>query len=224
VTAEEHHLPAWLRRTDGEHRWPSGLAVAAAIAMQLILPARTVPQIRYVLVALEIALLLTLVVVNPYRVDRESSVLRAASLGLVGLIGLSNGWSAVLLVTYLVEGRQSGPGELLTAGAGIWVTNVIAFSLVYWELDRGGPAVRASGRRRHPDLLFAQMQSPDMAADDWEPQFADYLYLAFTNSTAFSPTDVLPLSRWIKMMMLAQSAIALVVTGLVIARAVNVLG
>ena len=216
-------LPAWLRRTDGEHRWPSGLAVAVAIALQLVLPASTVPQIRYVLVALEIAALLTLVVMNPYRMDRESTVLRAVSLGLAGLVGLSNAWSAVLLVAYLVEGRQSGPGELLTAGAGIWLTNVIAFALVYWELDRGGPAARAAGRQKHPDLLFAQMQSPEMAEKDWEPQFADYLYLAFTNSTAFSPTDVLPLSRWVKMIMMVQSAVALVVVGLVVARAVNVL-
>ena len=187
--------PAWLRETDGEHRWPSGVAVAVAIGMQVVLPARTVPQVRWVIVGLEIALLLALVAADPYRVDRESSVLRAVSLGVVGLIGLSNGWSAVLLVAYLIQGRQSGPGELLTAGAGIWLTNVIAFALVYWELDRGGPAARAAGRRKHPDLLFAQMQSPDMADEDWEPQFADYLYLAFANSTAFSPTDVLPLSR-----------------------------
>lgn len=216
-------MPAWRRRTRGEHRWPSALAVAVAVALQLVLPAPTVPQGRYVLAGLELALLLILLIANPYRMDRESSVLRGISLAVMGLVGLSNGWSAVLLVAYLIGGQQRSPAELLTAGAGIWLTNVIAFALVYWELDRGGPAARAVGEKEHPDLLFAQMQSPDLADPDWEPQFADYFYLSFTNATAFSPTDVLPLSRWVKMIMMVQSAIALVVVVLVVARAVNVL-
>ena len=223
VDTPRRDLPAWRRRTRGEHRWASALAVAVVIALQMLLPARTVPQIRYVLGALEIALLVALLVVNPFRVDRESSVIRGVSLALVGLVVLSNGWSAVLLVTYLVRGQETGPGQLLTAGAGIWVTNVLAFALVYWEQDRGGPAARAAGEREHPDLLFPQMQSPEVAAPDWEPEFADYLYLSFTNSTAFSPTDVLPLTRRIKLVMMVQSAVALVVVLLVVARAVNVL-
>jgi uncharacterized membrane protein len=95
---------------------------------------------------------------------------------------------------------------------------------VYWELDRGGPAARAAAVRTHPDFLFAQMQNPELADPEWEPQFVDYLYLSFTNATAFSPTDVLPLSRWAKLTMMVQSAVALVVVALVVARAVNVLG
>jgi uncharacterized membrane protein len=216
-------VPAWRRRTRGEHRWPSALAVAVAIVLQLLLPSRTVPQIRYGLVALEAVLLVGLFAADPYRMDRETTVLRTTSLTLMGIVGLSNGWSAVLLVAYLVEGEQTSPRELLTAGSGIWLTNVIAFALVYWELDRGGPAARAVGERQHADLLFAQMQSPDVVPPDWEPQFADTLYLSFTNSTAYSPTDVLPLSRWVKMIMMVQSAIALVVAVLLVARAVNVL-
>jgi uncharacterized membrane protein len=124
----------------------------------------------------------------------------------------------------LVTGLAVGPAELLVAGAAIWLTNVLAFALLYWEFDRGGPAARAAGTRTHPDFLFAQMQSPKLAARDWEPYFADYLYLSFTNTTAFSPTDVLPLSRWAKLTMMVQSAVALVVVVLVVARAVNVLG
>jgi uncharacterized membrane protein len=116
------------------------------------------------------------------------------------------------------------PGRLLAAGAAIWLTNVIVFGLAYWEFDRGGPAVRAGGREAFPDFLFPQMQDPAVAPPDWEPAFADYLYLSFTNATAFSPTDVMPLSRWAKLLMMFQSGVALILAALVIARAVNVLG
>lgn len=218
------HPPAWLRPTAGEHRWPAALAVAVAIALQLALPDPLVPQTRYLLPALEVALLLALLVANPFRVDRESVALRVVGLALAVLVAASNGWSAVLLVLDLVTGRPVGPEELLLAGAAVWLTNVLAFALVYWELDRGGPASRAAAARTHPDFLFAQMQNPELTTRDWEPRFADYLYLSFTNTTAFSPTDVLPLSRWAKLTMLVQSAVALVVVALVVARAVNVLG
>jgi uncharacterized membrane protein len=224
VTEDRPRLPAWRRRTRGEHRWPSALSVVVTIVLQLAAPEPTVPQGRYLLVGLEVVLLAGLLLANPFRLDRESTVLRGAGLGVTGLVGLSNGWSAVLLVVFLVEDRPSSPAQLLTAGAAIWVTNVLAFALAYWELDRGGPAARAAGTHSSPDFLFPQMQSPELADHDWEPEFADYLYLAFTNSTAFSPTDVLPLSRWAKMIMMVQSAVALVVVVLVVARAVNVLG
>ena len=101
---------------------------------------------------------------------------------------------------------------------------MIAFALMYWELDRSGPAARVAAVRTHPDLLFAHMQNPELADPEWEPHFADYLYLSFTNATAFSPTDVLPLSRWAKVTMMVQSAVALAVVVLVVARAINVLG
>lgn len=167
-----------------------------AIVLQLVAPEPTVPQARYLLVGLEVGLLAGLVLANPFRMARDSALLRGAELGMTGLVGLSNGWSAVLLVVFLVQGRPGSPAELLTAGAAIWVTNVLAFALAYWVLDRGGPAARAAGTATSPDFLFAQMQSPELAEPDWEPQYADYLYLSFTNSTAFSPTDVLPMSRW----------------------------
>jgi uncharacterized membrane protein len=145
-------------------------------------------------------------------------------LAVLVVISLSNGWSAVLLVERILTGRSAQPGQLLAAGAAIWLTNVVAFALAYWEFDRGGPAERAAGSHTVPDFLFAQMQSPDLAPPEWEPEFADYLYLSFTNATAFSPTDVLPLSRWAKMTMMVQSAVALTVVVLVVARAINILG
>ena len=112
--------------------------------------------------------------------------------------------------------------EMITGGA-IWLTNVIVFALWYWEVDRGGPAARANARKTHPDFLFAQMSSPELVDKDWEPTFVDYLFLSFTNATAFSPTDVLPLTRWAKLTMMLQSAVSLSTVALVIARAVNIL-
>jgi uncharacterized membrane protein len=223
TTTPEQGLPAWRRHTPGEHRWPQATAVLVAVVLQLLLPDQLVPQARYILPALEIVLLGLLVVASPFRLDRESAVLRTAGLAMAALVSVANAWSAVLLVRGLVGGTTEDAPTLLLAGAAVWLTNVVAFALWYWELDRGGPAARAHGRRRHPDFAFAQMQSPDLADPDWEPRFADYFYLAFTNATAFSPTDVLPLTRWAKLTMMAQSVVALAVVVLVVARAVNVL-
>lgn len=215
--------PTWKRPTRGEHRWPAALAVVAAIGLQLMLPNPVVPQARYVLPVVELVVLIGLVAVNPFRIDRESAALRVASLVLTGLVVLANAWSVVLLVGELVAGRPQTPAQLLAGGGAIWLINVLAFALVYWELDRGGPAARANAVRDLPDFLFVQMQNPDFAPRDWQPAFVDYFYLSFTNATAFSPTDVMPLSRWAKLTMLMQAAVALVVVVLVVARAINAL-
>jgi hypothetical protein len=199
------------------------VAVAVTIGLQLLMPAQVVPEGRYVLPALQLALLVGLVAVNPFRVDRESAVLRTAGLGLTGLVALANGWSVVLLVGDLLTGRPAPAVELLGAGGAIWLTNVLTFGLVYWELDRGGPAARAAAARDRPDFLFPQMQIPEIAGPAWEPGFVDYAYLSFTNATAFSPTDVLPLSRWAKLTMSVQAGVSLVVIVLVVARASNAL-
>jgi len=101
---------------------------------------------------------------------------------------------------------------------------VVVFALWYWEFDRGGPVARALATKPYPDFLFAQMTSPrELVPANWEPAFADYLYLAFTNAAAFSPTDVMPLSRWAKMAMTVQSAISIVTIALVVAPAGNIL-
>jgi hypothetical protein len=220
---EQIHLPAWLRRTGGERRlWPA-LAVAAAIVLQAVLPSRFSPRPHLLLPGLEAALLVALVVSNPTRINRESTILRVTGLILLAMIGLANATSAFLLVGRMIDGTAGHSGAtLLASGAAIWGTNVLAFALCYWELDRGGPAARAAARRPHPDFLFPQMASPEMSPPDWEPAFADYLYLSFTNATALSPTDVMPLSRWCKMLMLLQSAVSIVTVALVVARAVNV--
>lgn len=218
-------IPAWRRVTRGEPRWPVGIAVVAAIGLQLPLPGRLV-LLRpvWVLPALQGTLFVVLVALNPQRIDRESRVLRWLSLALAAVLSLANAWSAGRLVTGLVQGTEGGTaGPLLISGGVIWLTNVIVFALWYWEFDRGGPTARANATHQYPDFQFVQMTSPELAPPHWEPQFGDYLYLAFTNATAFSPTDVMPLSRWAKYAMMLQSAVSIVAIALVVARAVNIL-
>jgi uncharacterized membrane protein len=218
-------VPAWLRRTRGERRWPISLSVAAAIVLEILLPPKfTEPLPGWLLPAMEGVLLIGLTVADPVRVERGGTAMRAASIVQIFLVTLANAVSAVLLIRSILDGQAGSAAEpLFATGASIWATNVIAFGLWYWEFDRGGPIRRMEGARRFPDLMFPQMASPELAPRDWEPHFFDYLYLSFTNATAFSPTDVMPLARWAKLTMLVQSAVSLAIGALVIARAVNIL-
>ena len=223
--AHDDHAPAWRRVTPGEARWPVSVAMAVAIGLQVTLPDDLSAVSRFLLPSIEAAILVVLLVLNPRRIDRVSGPLRGLGLTLIAVASVANGVSAVLLVLGLVNGSQgNAAGPLLASGGAIYVTNILVFALWYWELDRGGPASRALALRTNPDFLFAQMATPHVADPDWEPQFLDYLYLSFTNATAFSPTDTLPLTRWGKMTMLLQSSIALVTIARVIARVVNNLG
>ena len=217
--------PAWRRHTRGESRWSVTFVLCVAVAVQLLLPERLSIHPHWLLPVLELALMAALAVASPHwRIERSSALLRALGLLLAGVISLANGWSAVSLVRDLVQGRpEVGAVTLLMTGGGIWLTNIIAFSLWYWEWDRGGPAARAQATHKYPDLLFPQMQQEGIAPPDWEPQYPDYLYVAFTNATAFSPTDTMPLSRWAKLLMTLQSVVSLLTLVLVVARAVNVL-
>jgi uncharacterized membrane protein len=222
--AVRQHTPAWLRPTEGEPRWPVLVAVLAAIALQLAIPHTLAIPPWWLLPALETALLIVLTAANPRRINAKNRWIRVTSLVLVALATLANVYSAARLVWRLVHGREGeDAGPLLAIGAAVWLTNVIIFALWYWEFDRGGPGARAQAQRSHPDFQFPQMQSPDSGHPDWEPTFIDYLYLSFTNATAFSPTDTMPMTRWAKMMMLTQSAVSLATVALVVARAVNIL-
>lgn len=216
-------VPAWRRRTEGEPRWAVSVAVVAAIALQATLPASLAMPPRWALPAVGVVLLVGLLVANPRVRDPHVPALRASSVVLTAVLSTANAVSAVRLVVALGRGTATEDAPLLLRwGGAIWLTNVIVFALWYWEFDRGGAAARAAGERDYPDLLFTQMTSPELAPPDWEPRFVDYFYVAFTNATAFSPTDVLPLTRWAKMLMLLQSAVSVVTVVLVVARAVNI--
>ena len=217
--------PAWRRPSQGEARLPVALTVLAAIALQLVLPSRLGLQPKYLVPGLETALLIALTVANPRRLNKRSRALRLGGVALIALVILTNGFSAGLLIIDLLESR--GPattaGELLSSAGDIYLTNIIAFGLLYWELDRGGPVARAHADIPHPDFMFPQMINPDLAPVHWEPRITDYLYLSLTNATAFSPTDTMPLSPKAKVLMGVQSSIALITVGLAIARVANIL-
>jgi uncharacterized membrane protein len=176
---------------------------------------------QWVLPGIEVALLVVLFIADPGRLDRESTALRTLGLGLVGIASAATAYSVYLLILDIARPHHIGTARLLTSGGTIWLTNLIVFALWYWELDRGGPAARYHNRREHPDFLFSAMISREQAPSDWKPSFVDYLFLSFTNATAFSPTDTLPLTRVAKLAMMFQSAISFTVVIVVIARAIN---
>lgn len=218
-----HHLPAWLRPTSGEHRLPVTIALVIIVGLQLSIPSELAFPPKYLLPSVEVLLYAALTVANPRRINRETRLVRIAGLLLVLAASLATAYSAGRLVYRLATGHGGTDAvALLLQGGAIWLTNIIVFALWYWEFDRGGPAARANARRTHPDFLFTQMTSPELTHRDWEPGIVDYLYLSFTNATAFSPTDTLPMSRWAKLTMMFQSGISLVTVALVVARAVNI--
>jgi len=200
------------------------LAVLVAAAMQFALPNRHVLKPTFLFPTVELLLLAVLMIGDPGRIDRRSPLLHRLTLVLIAAMSLDNLAAVVELIGAIIRNDKQETGTVLLAtGGAIWLTNVIAFSLWYWMLDRGGPAERANQTGIAPAFVFAEMVSPEFVRDDWTPEYIDYLWLAFTNATAFSPTDTMPVTHWAKMLMFFQAAISLVVAVMVIARAVNIL-
>ncbi|BAX97930.1 hypothetical protein MSTE_02621 [Mycobacteroides stephanolepidis] len=225
VLAAEKYLPSWLRPGAPESRIPVLIALVAAIGLQLAIPAQFNLTPRWPLPALESALLVVLVILNPLKFTRSTTLGRWATYVLIAAITADNTISAALLDYKIVTGQMGdNPRVLLGSGLAIFITNIIVFGMWYWEFDRGGPFARHTTERPHPDFMFPQMANPELAPPDWRPKFPDYLYVSFTNVVAFSPTDTMPLSRWAKMLMTLQSMVALSTVALVLARAVNILG
>lgn len=208
----------------GESRWPMVGAVLAAMVLTVLLPDAVRPGPNWVLPLIEGVLLVAVIAADPVTISRRSRELRALSIVLVSVLVLSALWATVELIGDLIHGgpETNSASELLEAGTIVWVSNNIAFALLYWELDGGGAAARAHHLPTHTDLAFPQQLNPRIAPPDWRPRFIDYLYLGFTNATAFSPTDVMPLVPWAKIAMALQAFVSLAILGLVIARAVNV--
>ena len=208
----------------GEARWPMAGAVLAAIVLTILLPDEVRVGPKWLLPVIEGVLLVIVIVGDPVTISRRTRELRSVSIVLVSVLVLATLWSTGLLIHDLIEGgpETNSASDLLEAGSAIWLSNIIAFSLLYWEMDGGGAAARAHGIPRHDDFAFPQQANPQLASPEWRPRFVDYLYLGFTNATAFSPTDVMPLAPWAKMTMAVQSVISIAILGLVIARAVNV--
>ncbi len=204
------------------------MALIAAIVLQGAIPVRYTLVPRWPLIAMEIALLVVLLIINPVRLTRATRVGKVATLVLLAAITVDNTASAVILDYNILAGQVSNNAAvLLGSGAAIFVTNIIVFGIWYWELDRGGPFARAgvknTKKRVYPDFMFPQMANPVLAPKHWRPTFIDYLYTSVTNVMAFSPTDTMPLSPRAKAMMTLQAVVAVSTLALVIARAVNVL-
>jgi hypothetical protein len=201
-------------------------AVLVAGGLRVFLP----PQLRLndarpLLPVLLIALMAALIFGDPGRIDRQKTWLRVLTGVLIALITIINAGSSIRLVyaIYKTEPFTNSAGTLLISGAVIWLTNVIAFGLWYWDLDRGGAAARAQGSRIPPAFVFPEMSNPEHVRPNWYPSFVDYLHLSFNTAMAFSPTDVSAIRPWAKLAMMTEEAISLVVGVLVIARAVNIL-
>jgi uncharacterized membrane protein len=207
-----------------EARWPMAGAVVAAIVLTVLLPDDVRLGPPWVLPLIEGVLLVVVVAADPRSITRRARELRALSIALVSVLVVGALWSTALLIDDLVHGgpETNSASDLLEAGSLVWLSNNIAFGLLYWELDGGGAAARAHHVRLHPDLAFPQQLNPGIGPPEWRPRFLDYLYLSFTNATAFSPTDVMPLVPWAKIAMAVQAVISLAILGLVVARAVNV--
>ncbi len=223
------------REHPGESRYPAAAAILVAVALYVLLPSALVVGPRYLVPALELVLLVPLLVGNPRRMTRETRALRSVSIGLLLLIAAANLSSLVLLVDQLVNGATKNGGALLLGAAQVWLTNIIVFALAYWELDRGGPVLRTRVPRSQlppADFRFPQDEDHDAidevaarsaARSDWSAGFLDYLYVSVTNSSAFSPTDTMPLSHRAKLLMSTESVSALMLSVLVIARGVSLL-
>ena len=215
---------AWGIPSASETRWPVIAAVLAAIALQLLLPDRVLIGLgaKAVVPGIEGLLLVVLLATNPGRMNPEERRLRVLGIALIALVSIANTVSLVERIHALLYDKNTAGRPLIYASVPIWITNVIAFGLWYWELDRGGPARRTLPQHQKPDFLFPQMGTRG-CDPTWTPDFSDYLYTSFTNATAFSPTDTLPLTRWAKLLMALQSMASLVTVALVVSRAVNIL-
>ncbi len=210
----------------GEARWPMALGVIVTGLLRATLPAELRNGDARWLFLLVVAVLLgVLIAGDPGRIDRDAPWLRHLTSALIGLITIANADAAIRLVVSIINVSPftNDAKVLLASGGAIWLTNVIAFGLWYWDLDRGGPAARASCTGTPPALIFPEMKNEEHVAPGWSPQFVDYFHFAFATATAFSPTDVSAIKPWMKLMMMAEEAISLVVALLVVARAVNIL-
>lgn len=215
-----------------EPRWPAALAVILATALELTLPPRLSLGPAWVLPALVLILLVPLLIFFPNR-QEETPLRRAWSITLIAIVNAFNFASVVLLIFHIIHPILPKPltgTQLLIAGAQIWLTNVIVFGLWFWEIDAGGPKARANlapTEARQSDFLFPQMMlvgsNARLADPQWRPLFVDYVYVAFTNALAFSPTDTMPLTRAAKMLMLLEAIVSFISIAVVVSRSINII-
>ena len=212
--------PLWGAAASNDSRWPVSIAVIAVVGVQFAMPDALSFGPRWLFAVIALPLEIALFAANPTGLSRESRDLRQVALGLVVVMVATNATSLGLLMDALLSTAHPVAGRtLLLSAVGVWLTNVIVFGIWYWEIDRGGPIRRFSVDHAPPDFLFPQMQSPSVTESPWAPMFVDYLYVSLTNSTAFSPTDTMPLTGRAKLLMGAQGLASLATVAVAGARA-----
>jgi len=210
----------------GEHWWPVALAIIVVVGLHVALPAKYRVNPRWVLPVVLLALLAALIIGDPGRIDRQKTWLRIVTGAVIAFITVANLLAAIRLFHDILTNNKlfaSNATGMLATGGVIWATNVIAFGLWYWDLDRGGAAARAHHPFANPAFVFPEMLHTDYVPATWVPEFADYLSLAFWTATAFSPTDISAIKRWAKLLMMIEAVVSLGLGALVIARAINIL-
>jgi hypothetical protein len=210
----------------GEHWWPVATAIIVVAGLHVALPAQYRVQPAWVVPVVLVVLLAVLIVGDPGRIDRQKAWLRIVTGVVIGVIAVANLLAAVRLVVDILTGNKlfaHNAAGLLATGGVIWATNVIAFGLVYWHLDRGGAAARAHHPDRNPAYVFPEMQHTEYVAAGWVPRFVDYLSLAFWTATAISPTDISAIRPWAKLLMMLEAAGSIALAVIVVGFAVNIL-
>jgi hypothetical protein len=208
------------------HWWPVALAIIVAAGLHVALPAPYRVQPTWVVPAVLLGLVAVLIAGDPGRIDRQKAWLRVVTGVVIALLTLANVIAAGRLVAGILTNNKifaAHPGGLLAAGGVVWATNVIAFALWYWDLDRGGAASRAHHPDRNPAFVFPEMQHSAYVPAAWVPRFVDYLSLAFWTATAISPTDISAIKPWAKLLMMLEAGCSIVLAALVLARAIDVL-
>jgi hypothetical protein len=198
--------------------------IVLSIVLRVVEPDHPGVGPHWLVPGLEIGLLVALIAADPVRLAKRARWLRPLALTLIVALTVVVITSDGVLIVDLIKGSKvtESATSLLASGALLWLGTALVFSLLYWELDSGGPLARYERRRTYPDFAFSQHLNPELAPPGWRPRYVDYLILGLTTNTAFSPTDVMPMAAWAKLTMALQSLISLTVIGLVIARAVNV--
>lgn len=219
-----------------EHRWPAVTSIVVALVLYALLPSSFLPGLRYAVVGVCVVLLVPVVIINPVRMKTETSWSRRLSIGLTILLVVANTVALVQLIIQLVQAKSDQSGTLLLAAAQVWVTHVIVYALIYWEMDRGGPVTRTLVKRAdlpNADIRFPQDEDADTVVEvargssvksNWTAGFVDYLYFSLSNTMAFSPPDAMPLTSRAKILVGLQALGGFVILVLVIARAVSLLG
>ena len=209
-----------------EPRWPAAVTILAVVALHVMTPGRIRLLPMWIVCAIGLAVLIPMVAVGLTAANaRWLRVERTVTLTFLAVVAVANTASLVNLIDVLLNRSAGLSGQsLLASSAAVWVTNVLLFSMLYWQADRGGPDARADKADTGQDWLFPQESAPaETVPSGWRPTFIDYLYLGFSTATAFSTTDVIPLTSRAKSLMMLESALSLTSTVVVASRAINIL-